>query len=545
MIRLIQILFFSMICHYTMAQFVIFGNPRQTNIVNNGFTVGFTTNISAGSIIKYGTTNSLELGYIANGQNTTNHSVNLSGLNPATFYFVRPCAINGADTVQSTKTYLYSTASNSSGEIKVFFNGSIDTDVSSGTFPNLSNSPTAIQAEMIKRIDSARSKIDCSVYNNNTSAIVTALNSAHNRGVRVRYIADDGTTNSALSAAQFPVLFINSADLMHNKFMITDVDSVNKSYVWTGSMNWTNNNINDDYNNVILIQDQALARAYVVEFDEMWGSSGSSPNTSLSKAGNLKIDNTPHFFNIGGKSIECYFSPSDKTTEQIDKALQSAGGDLQVALLTLTRNDLGATIIAKHQGGETVACIIENINDQGSEFADLTNAGVDAMQHTLPYDIHHKYGIIDANTPNSDPMVITGSHNWSTAAETVNDENTLIIHDAEIANWFLQEFSQRYCELKGGSSCIYNPPIATEKVNSYNLNVNIFPNPASDRISVQTMGSDLIQLSIFNSLGQKISFHELNAEISEISTAFLPAGSYYLIFQSKHLQKSEKLLIIK
>jgi hypothetical protein len=143
--KFIQILFLSMICHYTMAQFVIFGNPRQSNITNNGFTVGFTTNISAGSIIKYGTTNSLELGYIANGQNATNHSINLSGLNPATFYFVRPCAINGADTVQSTKTYLYSTASNSSGVIKVFFNGSIDTDVSSGTFPNLSNSPAAIQ----------------------------------------------------------------------------------------------------------------------------------------------------------------------------------------------------------------------------------------------------------------------------------------------------------------------------------------------------------------------------------------------------------------
>jgi phosphatidylserine/phosphatidylglycerophosphate/cardiolipin synthase-like enzyme len=102
----------------------------------------------------------------------------------------------------------------------VFFNGSIDTDVSSGTFPNLSNSPAAIQAEMIKRIDSARTKIDCSVYNNNTSAIVTALNNAHNRGVRVRYIADDGTTNSALSAAQFPVLYVNTQYLKHNKFMM-------------------------------------------------------------------------------------------------------------------------------------------------------------------------------------------------------------------------------------------------------------------------------------------------------------------------------------
>ena len=534
-----------MICHYTMAQFVIFGNPRQSNILNNGFTVGFTTNISAGSIIKYGTTNSLELGYIANGQNTTNHSINLSGLIPATFYFVRPCAINGADTVQSTKTYLYSTASNSSGVIKVFFNGSIDTDVSSGTFPNLSNSPAAIQAEMIKRIDSARSKIDCSVYNNNTSAIVTALNSAHNRGVRVRYIADDGTSNTALSAAQFPVLFINGLDLMHNKFMVTDVDSVNKSYVWTGSMNWTSNNINDDYNNVVLIQDQALAKAYVVEFDEMWGSNGSSPNATLSKAGNLKTDNTPHFFNIGGKSIECYFSPSDKTTEQIDKALQSAGGDLQVALLTLTRNDLGSSIIAKHQGGERVACIIENINDQGSEFVDLTNAGVDAMQHTLPHDIHHKYGIVDANTPNSDPMVITGSHNWSTAAETVNDENTLIIHDAEIANWFLQEFSQRYCELKGGTSCVYNPPIATEKIENQNFTVNIFPNPASDLIYIRTSASTPLKISIFNQLGQIIDIQEINSAQFEMSTEKLSNGNYFIHFQSDSHSKTEKLLILR
>lgn len=543
--RFIHILFLSMICHYTMAQFVIFGNPRQSNIVNNGFTVGYTTNISAGSIVKYGLTNSLELGYIANGQSSTNHSINLSGLQPATFYFVRPCAINGADTVQSTKTYLYSTASNSTGEIKVFFNGSIDTDVSTGTFPNLNNSPAAIQAEMIKRIDSARSKIDCAVYNNNTSAIVTALNNAHNRGVRVRYIADDGTTNSALSAAQFPVLYVNSLDLMHNKFMVTDVDSVNKSFVWTGSMNWTSNNINDDYNNVILIQDQALAKAYVLEFEEMWGSNSNNPNASQSKAGNLKTDNTPHFFNIGGKSIECYFSPSDKTTEQIDKALQSAGGDLQVALLTLTRNDLGASIIAKHQSGETVACIIENINDQGSEFTALTNAGVDAMQHTLPFDIHHKYGIIDANTPNSDPMVITGSHNWSTAAETVNDENTLIIHDAEIANWFLQEFSQRYCELKGGTSCIYNPPIATETLESIEFTVNIFPNPASDRFSVAFNTTNSINLTIFNQIGQKHGAYELRGGNNQISTSDLENGIYYLQFTNGKNTKLEKLLIMK
>jgi hypothetical protein len=41
-------------------------------------------------------------------------------------------------------------------------------------------------------------------------------------------------------------------------------------------------------------------------------------------------------------------------------------------------------------------------------------------------------------------MVVTGSHNWSNAANTENDENTLVFHDARIANLYTQEFAMRY-----------------------------------------------------------------------------------------------------
>ena len=34
--------------------------------------------------------------------------------------------------------------------------------------------------------------------------------------------------------------------------------------------------------------------------------------------------------------------------------------------------------------------------------------------------------------------------NWSANGEDTNDENTLIIHDAAIANQFYQEFAARY-----------------------------------------------------------------------------------------------------
>lgn len=62
--------------------------------------------------------------------------------------------------------------------------------------------------------------------------------------------------------------------------------------------------------------------------------------------------------------------------------------------------------------------------------------------------LHHKYMIIDADTA-FNPTVITGSANWSRNANAINDENTLFIHDARIANQYAQEFYARY-EQAGG-----------------------------------------------------------------------------------------------
>jgi len=63
--------------------------------------------------------------------------------------------------------------------------------------------------------------------------------------------------------------------------------------------------------------------------------------------------------------------------------------------------------------------------------------------------LHHKYMLIDADSVESNPIVITGSQNWTSSAEEVNDENTLIIHDAGIAQQHLQEFIARFKEAGG------------------------------------------------------------------------------------------------
>lgn len=58
---------------------------------------------------------------------------------------------------------------------------------------------------------------------------------------------------------------------MHNKFVIIDADDAQNAWVLTGSGNWTTGNLISDCNNFIFFQDQSLARAYRLEFEEMWG----------------------------------------------------------------------------------------------------------------------------------------------------------------------------------------------------------------------------------------------------------------------------------
>lgn len=69
--------------------------------------------------------------------------------------------------------------------------------------------------------------------------------------------------------------------------------------------------------------------------------------------------------------------------------------------------------------------------------------------HLIPLSstLHHKYAVIDAEYADSDPVVITGSHNWTYSANNINDETTLFIHDMNLAKLYAAEFNSRYCEL--------------------------------------------------------------------------------------------------
>jgi len=475
----------------------------------------------------------------------------IDSIKPSQFFKVE-YTLKEAKTTPSIVTI--ASKSVSSGAINVYFNHPVDTSFSqtqdavylADTLDNM----------LISYIDNCVATLDIAIYNSYSpsaaAGIAGAINAAYARGVQVRVIYDGGTSslmiphlNSSIPKLASPTS--STYSIMHNKFVIIDAICNNPflSYVWTGSTNWTTAQIEGpDKNNAIVIQDQTLAAAYTLEFEEMWGSATATPNTTLSKFGQYKTDNTPHNFIIGGSVVECYFSPSDGTNSKIIAAVNSANTDLEVAVMNFTRSDVCTAILNKFSSGITNCnVIVDSSNPMSNQISNL-QAGLSpnhAVIDTAPGIMHHKFMVVDNFNSASDPLVLTGSHNWSTAAETKNDENTLIVHDANIANQYYQAFASVYLASGG---IIVNPLSNTENSVDSNL-FQIIPNPTNGIFEIASNKSiNQFEFRIFNVLGKLIKENQYATFSScKIDLSMENAGFYLL--ELNHDGKSYFYKVVK
>ncbi len=480
-------------------------------------------------------------------------------MNPLTKYYFKVYSTNSHGTSEGPLETVTTASDNpTTGTINIYFNSTVDQTVTiSG---NEAKGNVNLTEKLLERVNSASYSIDMALYSfYNQNTIVNALIAARNRGVKVRIVYDKRTTQNSMQSlinAGFLVSKRPSINgIMHNKFFIFDArDSVTTNdWVWTGS--W---NVSADesawLNNVIEINDYALAQAYTKEFEEMWGSNTDTPNPSAAKFGPNKSDNTPHFFTIGEREVQLYFSPSDQTTSKIKNTLTTADSSVYFALLTFTRSDLATTISGRSTAGATVRGIIDNVNDSGSQYLYLKSYG-EIFDYNLGSTLHHKYGLVDASSVYSNPYVITGSHNWSNSAEQDNDENTMIIKDIFVANQYMQEFKRRYNDLGGtGTFVIPNVVSVDEEVfapRSIQLYQN-YPNPFNPvtTITFSIPFEKNVTLSLFNTLGQKVrTLFEGNAQAGKNVIDFkadgLPSGVYYYQINSGDFQTSKKMILMR
>jgi phosphatidylserine/phosphatidylglycerophosphate/cardiolipin synthase-like enzyme len=257
--------------------------------------------------------------------------------------------------------------------------------------------------------------------------------------------------------------------LMHHKFVVID----GKTVIVT-SANFTTSDIHGDFkaaesrgnpNNLLRLSSPELAKLFTEEFDIMWGDGpGGKPD---SKFGVKKPMRPIARVRVGSATVAVQFSPAtSKTPWQqspnglIDRTLASSSKSVNLALFVFSAQQLANTLEAKSQQGVSIRALVDSsfVYRPYSEAMDMMGASL--LQNCklevenrpwakplttvgmpkLPVGdrLHHKFGVVDGKT------VITGSHNWSEAANRTNDETLLVIESATVAAHFEREFDRLY-----------------------------------------------------------------------------------------------------
>ena len=373
-------------------------------------------------------------------------------------------------------------------DIKTYFNHPVDA-------PALQ---ADLEAEIIKIIDGATSTLDMAVYDLDLPSIAEAMVDAADRGVSVRFITDEDNTGSE-NAPALNILnnggvpwIDDTADgsagsgIQHNKFIIVDGQSV-----LTGSTNFTQSGIHGDLdsqgevigegndNHIVVIQSLQLASVYTAQFNLMWGDGPGGAQDSL--FGLPKPDHTVErvYTTNDNIALDVQFTPQSSSVfvgssiETLVNILSTAQNRIRVAQFVISSQDVADAMKPRHDAGVSV----QGIGDSSffyryySEFQDMRGeaelnnngeyetdsfTGAPNNVWSNPADVrvasmagtdkwHHKYFIVDDS-------VVTGSHNASAAAATGNDENIVIIHDAQTAAEFAGHFDRAFCEA-GGDTC--------------------------------------------------------------------------------------------
>jgi phosphatidylserine/phosphatidylglycerophosphate/cardiolipin synthase-like enzyme len=289
-------------------------------------------------------------------------------------------------------------------------------------------------------IDGATKTIDVTSFDLNLPSLVNALSNASKRGVRVRVVYDgtngsldlnnDATNNKdfntikVLKAAKVALVDDGRSNgLMHDKMMIVDGKTL-----FMGSWNLSYNDTYRNNNNLLKITDPTLIANYQAKFNELF--------VDKTFGTHAKVKALTPSMTIGGVQVENYFSPPDGVMDHLIEYVKGARKSVHFMIFTYTDTDLAAAMIARNKAGLDVQGVIENRGASQGALVPLYCAKVPVKLDGNKYTMHHKVIILDGQT------VITGSFNFTKAADNENDDNLLVIHSPAVAALYEQEYQR-------------------------------------------------------------------------------------------------------
>lgn len=391
--------------------------------------------------------------------------------------------------------------------IEVYFN--MPSDHSVAFEGNESNDQYDLINSLTALIDSADYSVDLTAYDLQNHRVADALIRAKERGVRVRVITDynnrdrrEAHQNMWDALGEAGIITVDDSGTiywpdgeiyrqelpnrgahMHHKFAVIDKKSEDPDdyYVWTGTMNLT---YTGPYNTnlTMVIKDNEVARAYREEFEMMWGSAERKPDPGQMRFHREKTNVTQNKFWVGDTKVEVYFGPMDINETKpgisdriVELIANHARYDARFLAFAITPNiPISQNLWNKSaQTDMRLEGVIDNMffgryrnnNDIWAQ-PEATERNRLILPSRELRKQHQKTLVLDAVRPDYDDghhaVAITGSYNFSAAAERVNDENIVLIHCDTIANQFYQDFMGVQARAKGEMEPPA-PPVSTEE----------------------------------------------------------------------------------
>jgi len=161
----------------------------------------------------------------------------------------------------------------------------------------------------------------------------------------------------------------------------------------------------------------------------------------------LRVSHTPPALPARG-TVQVAFTPWDNAEAMVADGIRRAKQQILVQAFSFTSRTLANALAAAKRRGVDVQVMADReqtFSGEASRIPDLVQAGIPVMLEVRYQSAHNKVMVVDAGT--ADAAVITGSYNWTYAAQNKNAENVLILrHNPDIVNAYAANWRRHFAD---------------------------------------------------------------------------------------------------